>query len=348
MTKRSRASNTWRLYVLGAEEKANVDYDAASIGQSQGQGRQRFHKAIGVWQNGPQRSNLRNRLRASVAIGMRQGTARLENGGELDARLSGMDFGLRASWTRDWLRPPVRSRTSRLVSQIGLDLHAQTFGLEGTAPLPASTLAFGPVAIPAESLEEQVGSGFRVFTPAAYAVVRGNFTRRLSATLGLRAELYSWDSREAGGTSGNNENYFRWAPTLDVAFAATRTLSFSARVGRSHQTPYAFELAAPWGTPELEPIRADMAEVSARYTGRKHLVFQARAFALRRANLPRINDSLPGLSDGAVYASFTGTDTSRSRGLELWLQHRLTPKTFGWVSYTLAKVKTAMVIRRPA
>ncbi len=139
----------------------------------------------------------------------------------------------------------------------------------------------------------------------------------------------------------------RLSPRASATVRPIDALALSGTWARYHQQVplvYSVNVAANAG---LAPMQADHSVLSARWTPRADLVLSVEAFDKQYRDYPVARNyaqlSLANTGDqiGVQELIFpmTSTGTGRSRGVELFVQKKLTGSTYGQVSYTRSRVE---------
>ena len=171
-----------------------------------------------------------------------------------------------------------------------------------------------------------------VRTVESYAVgVHGQLVwdvGRLQLMPGLRVDAYSL----AG------QSRLSLDPRLAARYRISEETALKAYAGLFHQPPEAEGLDRRFGNPELSIERALHTGLGIEQQLVPAVRLEAELYYLDRRRLANFTGETVRRDDGTLMPlTFVSRGQSRSFGLELLLRHDITPKFYGWVSYTLSR-----------
>lgn len=139
----------------------------------------------------------------------------------------------------------------------------------------------------------------------------------------------------------------RFAPRAAVTVRLTEDVALSGTWGRYHQQVPLVYLANVAANARLAPMQADHSVMSLRWTPSSSLLFSVEGFDRHyrdypvAARYPQLSLANTGDQIGVqdLIIPMRSAGTGRSRGVELFVQQKLTRSTYGQLSYTRSRVE---------
>ena len=172
--------------------------------------------------------------------------------------------------------------------------------------------------------------------PSAYLQWTVTPVEALSITAGMRYDDF--------GTEGDAQ---RWSPRLGLKYDVSSTVEIHAAGGVYYQTaPLVFVLSIP-SNRSLAPIRADHYMAGIALYPAEDLKFSVEAYVKKYKDYPVSVEhpaiTLANAGDQYTIAGFlfplTSQGTGETRGIELYLQKKLTEQFYGQISYSYSRAK---------
>ena len=260
-------------------------------------------------------------LRTRPVIGLTMGGG---GGGEVDGQVHGegdldlLEVGLRQdlSW----------KASESLTVRTGLDFLAMLGWGRVDAPIPSDLLAFpSPMQpVPESQVFEEFSGGAGTALWAEAIAEPGD---RLQLVPGLRLELYRFPQA--------------WRPVVEPRLSARYGLlegtTLKAAGGIYHQHPTIFEINEVIGNPRLHPERARHLVVGLEQDIGEVFDLDFQLFHNRYTDLV-VGASGTNIEDGQTTGeTFINRGDGQAYGMEVLLRHKLTPRAFGWLAYTLMR-----------
>jgi hypothetical protein len=171
----------------------------------------------------------------------------------------------------------------------------------------------------------------------AYAQMTTRIAPRTHLTFGLRGDRYAYLDET------------RVSPRVGLTVDLTSKITASASAGRYYQQPELVYLAATPANRALDPIRADHVVAGLAYVPSPDLKLSLEVYQKKYADYPVSLEyptmSLANIGEQNGIDSFlmpmASLGTGRARGVEFFLQKKLTGSLYGQVSYTFARTRHA-------
>jgi outer membrane receptor for ferrienterochelin and colicin len=244
------------------------------------------------------------------------------------------ELGLKYDATFE-LSPNVSTRFGASATHQRLDYEiTQPIGLEN--PFSLSTTRVDAV---------DLRSSLNATQAATYAQLGVRLLSRLQLTLGGRYDHF--ESIRSGG----------FGPRVSLSYRLNPRLELSAAVGRYFQNPpFVYQLSAP-GNRALDPMRADHSILGVAYYPTDDLKLTIEAYEKRYRRYP-VSSDYPSLSmankgDGEIMGllfPLSSAGHGQSRGIELYLQKKVSRSLYGQLSYAYARAEQAALdgVLRPS
>ncbi len=176
----------------------------------------------------------------------------------------------------------------------------------------------------------------RLTQPSAYLQWTVTPVEALAITAGMRYDDF--------GTQGNAQ---RWSPRLGLKYNVSSTVELHAAAGIYYQNaPLVFVLSIP-SNRSLAPIRADHYMAGVAFYPADDLKFSVEAYIKKYTDYPVSTEhpaiTLANAGDQYTIAGFlfplASMGTGETRGIELYLQKKLTEQLYGQISYSYSQAK---------
>jgi hypothetical protein len=172
---------------------------------------------------------------------------------------------------------------------------------------------------------------------SAYAQMTTRVAPRTHLTFGLRGDRYTYLDET------------RLSPRAGLTVDLTAKITASVSAGRYYQQPELVYLAANPVNRALDPIRADHLVAGIAYIPSPDLKISVEAYQKKYADYPVSLEyptmSLANIGDqsgiGGFLMPMASVGSGRARGVEFFLQKKLTGSLYGQVSYSLARTRHA-------
>lgn len=297
------------LLAYGARDTLNLVFSQPNADdpalRDQLEGLLEFHRVQAHWVSRPSRS-VEHRL--MVSAGPERLRQRL---GPLDAELSGMDLHARSDWSLFFAQ---RARVDA-----GIDWFSQFLSGHYRGPKPTQEEGNPTVndRLGGEQLYE-VQASFHVLRPSAYAELAYQPVSGLSLQPGVRLDYY--------------EEFDEWAvdPRLMMRTALDEHTVVQSGVGLYSQPPEYYQQFEELGNPELGAQRSMQFSLGTEHQASEQLSLKVEAF------YQRLFDRIVATEGGAP-PSFENNGSGRIVGFEGVAQWRPSPRTFGYLAYTLSR-----------
>jgi len=270
-------------------------------------------------------------LRWSYKDGKFTSTARPEIGTE---NLHFQTFGNNAAVTLNslGLRHDMSYEISpQLKLNFGEEIRYNVYSLTAHFPAPQDYLVF-----PGSAIVQAITEFNRHFPgldigPWVEAVIK--LPRGITVIPGLRFDYYDW----------NHQTRASLNPRLVLRWALTDKLTVKGSVGLYSEPPPIFDLDAQVGTPSLQLLWALQFSAGFEYliTPSLHLEMTGyfnNRWGLLNGNLGAATVGQPALDNNGVGQTY---------GLEVYLKQDITPRMFGWLSYTLSRAEFSSGTNQP-
>ncbi len=176
----------------------------------------------------------------------------------------------------------------------------------------------------------------RLTQPSAYVQWTVTPIEPLAITAGVRYDNF-----------GTGAGSYRWSPRLGAKLNVTPSVEVHAATGIYYQTaPLVFQLAIP-SNHGLAPIRADHYTAGVAYYPTDDLKFSVEAYIKKYTDYPVSTEhtaiTLANAGDQYTIAGFlfplVSQGTGETRGIEVYLQKKLTDQFYGQISYSYSQAK---------
>ncbi|MDX2193245.1 MAG: TonB-dependent receptor [Gemmatimonadales bacterium] len=251
-----------------------------------------------------------------------------------DAQLgNALTFRNRSGEGESTLRYDLAARpAARLGVKAGVSLKRFRSRLELAQPFGAQDpLSTDPARVNAVSIDQSL-DGWLV---GSYAMATATLGRWADVTLGARADRFDM----VGAT--------RLAPRGSLSLHLTPTLDLNASAGRYYQQVPLVYLGADPQNRMLAPLRADHLVAGLAWQARPDLRVSVEGFLKEYADYPVATQyptvSLANTGDvygvGGLLFPLASQGTGRSRGVELFVQQKLTSRLYGQLSGTFSRTE---------
>ncbi len=277
-----------------------------------------FHRVMisHQWRINPDLA-LRTRLFGGLTL---QGAGFEETSGTLaiDLDLDLLEAGLRQdlSW---WAHPMLTLRT-------GLDLYGLHGFSEIDAPIPSDMLSFpSPMQPQAENQVFDVSDGAEAVALWAETILEPS--PRLQIVPGLRLDVYrlpeaTWPVLE---------------PRLSSRFGLLANTTLKAAAGIYHKAPTIIEANPVIGNPAIRPERARHLVLGVEQVLTDVIDLDVQLFHNKHTDLVVSSGEMTVEEGLAEMETFTNRGEGQAYGAELLIRHKITPRAFGWLAYTLMR-----------
>jgi TonB family protein len=207
----------------------------------------------------------------------------------------------------------------------GEDIRYNAYNFTARVPAPQDYLVFPGSAIVA-SLQDfaRVFPGLDI-GPWAEAVIK--LPRNITLIPGLRLDYYNWNHQVLGSVN----------PRLTMRWAITDRLTLKGSVGLYSEPPPILDLDMQYGTNSLQLLWALQFSAGFEYLITPSLHLDMTGYFNDRWGL--INGLLGPVAPGE--AALNNYGIGQTYGLEVFLKQDITPRLFGWLSYTLSLAEAA-------
>jgi TonB family protein len=310
--------NTFGLFLYGSNDTLNVlsQNFAGQAAPLTVNYNTQFHRLVPRW---------------SYHDGRFTSTLRLEFGTE---NLHFSTFGNSAGGTLNTLgmRHDMSSEVSpTLKLNFGEEIRWNSFSVSARVPAPQDYLVFPGSAIVA-SLQDfgRVFPGLDV-GPWVEAVIK--LPRNITLIPGLRFDFYDWNHQTRASVN----------PRLVLRWALTDRLTVKGSVGLYSEPPPILDLDMQFGTPTLQLLWALQFSAGFEYLITPSLHLEMTGYYNHRWGL--VNGFLGPVPPGQT--AFDNNGVGQTYGLEVYLKQDITPRIFGWLSYTLSRAEYASAPNQP-
>jgi hypothetical protein len=213
----------------------------------------------------------------------------------------------------------------------GEEIRYNAFDVSARVPAPQNYVIFPGSAIVA-SLEDfgRVFPGLDI-GPWVEAVIK--LPRNITLIPGLRFDYYDW----------NHETRTSVNPRLVARWALTDRLTVKGSVGLYSEPPPILDMDMQFGTPTLQLLWALQFSAGFEYLITPSLHLDITGYFNDRWGL--VNGFLGPVAPGQT--AFDNNGIGQTYGLELYLKQDITPRLFGWLSYTLSLAEYAPAQNQP-
>ncbi len=213
----------------------------------------------------------------------------------------------------------------------GEEIRYNAFNVSAQVPGPQDYLVF-----PGSAIIASIQNFGRVFPgldvgPWVEAVIK--LPRNITVIPGLRFDYYDW----------NHETRTSINPRLVVRWALTDRLTVKGSVGLYSEPPPILDMDMQFGSPSLQLLWALQFSAGFEYLITPSLHLEMTGYFNDRWGL--VNGFLGPVPPGQQ--PFNNYGVGQTYGLEVYLKQDITPRMFGWLSYTLSRAEAATAGNQP-